>query len=229
VWKGNLPSVPANQQVVQFSTLMAIWDSTEAADGNFYYDDFRWTVYNKDVNRLFTLDFDNHALEINYALDDGNGFVSTGQTFEPNRIYELVITMDIARNRWSARLDDTPLVNDKPMTTHAASLALGDVDAVWSLRDINHPGNNYMVFDDYSIIAYADAVPPTLKNISRLSDGSNLLRLTGQPNREYVLEATANFQTWTPIKTNAPPDGIFEYLDMDAIGRAARFYRAKVR
>ena len=223
VWKANLPTVPVNQQLVQFSTLMAVLDSTTG-----YYDDFRWAVYNKNVDRLFTLDFDNHALEINYALDDGNGFISTGKTFEPNKIYELVITMDVARNRWSARLDDVVLVTEQPMTTQAVSLAIGDVDAVWSIRDAAHPGDNYMAFDNYSIIAYANAVPPTLTNVSHLPDGSHLVRLTGEPNRRYVLEATANLQTWTPIKTNSPPDGVFEHLDMGAIGQPRRFYRAKV-
>lgn len=222
-WRPISQSIPANQQVLKFTTLMAILDST-----NEHYDDFRWSVYNTSNERLFTLDFDNYALQVNYALDDGNGFLSTTKSFAPNQIYELVITMDLTRNRWSARIDDTVLVSDKPITTKSASLAISDVDAVWSIRDQNNPGNNYMAFDSLSLVAYSDAIPPFLQNVSRLADGSNLLRLTGEPNRTYVIEATTDFQTWTPIKTNTPPDGIFEHLDLDAIGKAARFYRGKV-
>jgi hypothetical protein len=223
VWRPNLPAVPANQPLVKFSTLMAILDST-----NERYDDFRWSVYNTAGERLFTLDFDNHGLMVNYALDDGNGFISTGKAFEPNHIYELVISMDLARNRWSARIDDIILVTEQPMTTKFASLAISDVDAVWSIRDAANPGNNYMAFDNYALVAYSNAIPPLLQNVSRLPDGSNLLRLSGEPNRQYVLEASANLQIWTPIKTNSPPDGIFEHLDLDAINQPARFYRAKV-
>lgn len=224
MWKPLPQSVPANQPLVKFSTLMAILDST-----NEHYDDFRWSVYNTSAQRLITLDFDNHALMVNYALDDGNGFVATGQSFEPNRIYELVITMDVARNRWSARIDDTVLVTEQPITTTSASLDIGDVDAVWSIRDGNNPGDNYMAFDNYSIVAYSDAIPPVLQNVTHLADGSNLLRLTGEANRTYVLDVTTDFQTWTPIKTNSPPDGIFEYLDTGAIGQPLRFYRARVQ
>ncbi|MGV3754624.1 MAG: hypothetical protein ACO1QS_04530 [Verrucomicrobiota bacterium] len=226
VWKSGLPSVPVNQPLVQFSTLMAILDSTPE---NGHYDDFRWTVYNASVERLFTLDFDNHALQVNYALDDGGGFVSTGKTFEPNRIYELVVIMDVARNRWSARIDDLVLVTEQPITTRGASLILGDVDAVWAIRDINNPGDNYMVFDNYTIAAYANAIPPTLQSLSRPPDGSQPLRLLGEPNRTYVLEVTSDLQTWTPIHTNTPASGVFEYLDLAAINQPFRFYRVKTQ
>ena len=223
VWQPNITAVPVNQPVVKFSTLMAIGDST-----NDRFDDFRWSVYNTSGQRLFTLDFDNYALQVNYALDDGNGFVSTGKSFEPNKIYELVIIMDLARNKWSARIDDIALVADKPMSTTFASLALGDVDAVWSIRDTANPGNNFMAFDNYMLTAYATAVPPEVHIAERLNDGSNLLRLYGEPNKSYTIEATADFVTWTPISTSTPTEGILEYLDAASAGQNRRFYRAKV-
>lgn len=224
VWKPNLPAVPVNQPLVKFSVLMAVLDSTAE---NGHYDDFRWSVYTASAQRLFTLDFDNYALNVNYALDDGNGFVGTGKSFEPNHIYELVITMDMSRNVWSARIDDTALVTEQPITTIGTPLTLGDIDAVWAIHDANNPGDNFMAFDNYSVEAYANAIPPELQTVSHLSDGSNLLRLQGEPNRTYVIEVTTNFLDWSPIKTNTPPDGIFEYLDTAAIGEPVRFYRAR--
>lgn len=223
VWQPNITAVPGSQPLVKFSTLMAIGDST-----NDHYDDFRWSAYNTSGQRLFTLDFDNYALQVNYALDDANGFVPTGKSFEPGKIYELVIIMDLAHNKWSARIDDIPLVAEKEITTTFASLALGDVDAVWSIRDTANPGNNFMAFDNYILTAYATAVPPEVHIAERLVDGSNLLRLYGEPNKSYTIEATADFQTWTPISTSTPPDGILEYLDTAAAGQSKRFYRAKV-
>ena len=50
---------------------MMIVDSTNAQS-----DDFRWAVYNSEVQRLVTLDFDNETRNINYALDD-NIFLPT--------------------------------------------------------------------------------------------------------------------------------------------------------
>jgi len=223
VWRPIITAVPGNQPLVKFSTLMAIGDST-----NEHFDDFRWSAYNTSGQRLFTLDFDNYALEVNYALDDVNGFVPTGKKFDPNKIYELVIIMDLAHNKWSARIDDIPLVTDKAITTTFASLALGDVDAVWSIRDTANPGNNFMAFDNYQLTAYATAIPPEVHIAERLPDGSNLMRLYGEPNKSYTIEATADFQTWTPISTSTPPEGILEYLDTAAAGQAKRFYRAKV-
>jgi hypothetical protein len=228
VWKSGLPSVPVNQPLVKFSTLIAFMDSTvDPVTGETYRDGFRWSVYNSNGERLFTLEFDNHSLEVSYVSDHDDTFIPTGKTFVNHRIYELVIIMDLARNRWSARIDEIVLVTEQPITTKGASLALGDVDAVWAIRDVDHPGNNYMAFDNYTIAAYANAIPPTLQNLSRQPDGSQLLRLLGEPNRAYVLEVSTNLQTWVPIHTNTPPTGVFEYRDLAAINQPFRFYRVK--
>lgn len=227
VWRPNLPAPPTNQPILKFSVQMAIMDSSTQ---NGRYDDFRWSVYTPDGHRLFSLDFDNQNLVVSYALDDGAGFLGTGRTFQPNTIYQLVITLDLARNRWGARLDTDPLVTEQPITTQpGVTVAVGDFDAVWAIRTPGSPGDNYLAFDNYTVTAHSLNQPPTLQTLARQPDGSALVRLTGEPGRTYVVETTANLKDWAPIKTNTPPDGVFEFLDSGAIHQTARFYRGLVR
>jgi len=83
VWQPiNLVTIPAQTPIVKFYVQMEIVDST-----NGLYDCFRWSAFNTNVDRLFTLDFDNFDLSINYRLDGTNTFVFTGQTFSSNVCY----------------------------------------------------------------------------------------------------------------------------------------------
>src|SRR4029079_16901271 len=61
----NVAPIPTNQSLLRFSVLMQIVDSTST---NGPWDDFRWSVYNTNGVRLFTLDFDNASLMVSYIL-----------------------------------------------------------------------------------------------------------------------------------------------------------------
>jgi hypothetical protein len=207
--------------------MMAIIDST-----NRHYDDFRWSAYNTNGQRLFTVDFDNSTFLVAYALDNTNGFVSTGANFTNSTIYELGINMDFMRNSWEATLNNAPLISPQPITTIGAALNLGDIDAVWAIRTPGAPGNNYMVFDDYRIMAKPDlpmpAPAPRLAAIGHLSQRQFVLRLNGEPNRSYAIEASTNLIAWSALKTNiTASDGTFDFLDTMAAASPRRFYRAR--
>ncbi len=228
VWRPlNLSPGKLRFPMVKFSVTMQIVDST-----NNSYDDFRWSVYNTNGFRLFSLDFDNFAGVISYGLNDTNGFISTGFTFANDGSYDLEINMNFSSNTWSAFLNDTVIVNGKPISTSAANdLSLGDIDAVWALRDPKKPGDNFMVFDDYKITAESElALPVKLETLVHLPHQGFLLRLHGEPGRSYALESSEDFRFWRSIKTNtAPvPDGTFDYLDSRATNQPIRFYRARL-
>jgi subtilisin family serine protease len=138
--------------VLQFSVLMEIVDST-----NFRYDEFEWAAYNRNGDFLFALNFDNSDLNIYSLLNDGTGYKRTGQSFINDSLYFLVITMDFARNRWEATLDGLLIVEDQPVSTMNAPLDLGDISAVWMPSTL--PGDNYMAFDEYEIVALGDQRP----------------------------------------------------------------------
>ena len=227
VWKPiNFNPVAAKHPIVTFSVLMSItgWITTTNQ-----WDNFRWSIYNRQTNRLFSLDFDNYSTEITYLLDGTNDFVSTGYYFDNDATYTLRVTMNFASNRWSATLDGTVLVTNKPITTTGAPLNLGDVDAFWLIYDVNNPSDNYMLFDNYKITAKTLPPPPrpNLHWLGQTGDGQALLRLTGQSGTRFVIDATTNLANWTVLKTNVITDGYFDYVDAGAAGLSRRFYRAR--
>lgn len=227
VWQSLNYSPPPNS-VVTFSVKMLIVDST-----NQFYDDFRWSVYNRGGGRLFTLDFDNSNLEISYGLDGTNSFVSTGRSFTNDVLYTLTLTMNFPSNRWSALLNGSPLVDAKPITTTGATLDLGDIDAVWSIRTQNRPGNNYMLFDDYRVESQIGSSPAAgpfrLQFLGKSVTGPFALRLTGDQSRDYAIEATSDFSQWAILRTNSTAgDGTFDFVDTGASTLARRFYRARL-
>lgn len=225
VWRPMASSSGGSPAQVQFSVLMAVVDST-----NRYYDDFRWSVYNSDSNRLFTVDFDNYTLTVSYALDDSAGFISTGTLYTNNTLYLLTVDMDFANNTWSATLDGRPLISAKPITTTGAARTLGDVDAVWAIREPGHPGNNYMLFDNYTLstIGGGSSSGPRLEAVGRLPDGSFVLHVIGQPTRSYTVEASDDFVSWHAIKTAfTGSDGTADLVDAAAAPFEQRFYRVR--
>jgi hypothetical protein len=215
-------SLSSNTPVVKFSVMMQIVDSA-----NGQYDDFRWSIYNTNDSRLFTLDFDNSALSISYALDDDKGFIATGRSFDNQGFYELAITMNPSRNLWSATLNDVPIVTSQRITTTGAPLNIGDIDAVWAIRRPGLAGNNYMIFDNYRVeVEGGVSLPPRIELVGFQTNRQPTLRVFGEPGLNYVIETTTDFLQWQPLKVlTAPAGGIFDYSDA-AAPQSYRFYRA---
>jgi len=213
----NFSPLAAGLPLVRFTTLMSIEDST-----NGEYDYFQWSVYNIAGDRLFTLDFDNFSTNISYALDNPGTYVNTGVKFAPGATYTLTIIMNFASNRWSATLNSALLATNLPMTTTGKPLTLGDVDAVWELRATNAPGDNFMLFDNYTITAD----PARLTVLSR-AGGQTFLRLTGPNGYRFAIDGSTNLVNWTALRTNSISVGSFDYTDTSSSALNRRFYRAR--
>src|SRR5438477_8127573 len=119
VWRPlNFDPLATALPIVTFSVTMSIYDSFAVTNR----DCFRWSIYNTNNGgeRLFTLDFDNAATEINYELDDEQ-FVFTDALFmnggPGGDSYDLVVVMNFADNLWSAWLNDDQIVDRQQMTT----------------------------------------------------------------------------------------------------------------
>jgi hypothetical protein len=219
-----LAPIATNQTLVTFAVLMQIVDST-----NNEFDDFRWSVYNTNEARLFTIDFDNASHDISYGLDDNKGFVRTGSAFDTDGFYELVIQMNFARNLWSASLNGSVIVNSKPITTRGAALNLADIDAVWSIHKPAAPGNNYMIFDDYIVTAEGTAsIPPVLEQLGFSSNRMFQLRIYGEQGLNYLIDASSDLRQWQTIREfTAPAGGIFDFVDPGSSRSTSRFYRTR--
>lgn len=231
----NINPVAAGFPLVKFSVLLNIADSS-----NGQYDIFRWSVYNLQLNRLFSIDFDNDYLDVSYRLDGTNKTVFTNLPITNNSNYLLQVTMDFAANRWSATLNSAFIATNQPLTTVNAPLTLADIDAVWLVNQIsvtnapgqvtyvNAPGDNYMLFDNYQITAESGAAPAAqLRFLGRTAEGWGLLRVNGTDGSRWAVEATTNFANWTALRTNQISGGSFDVVDTTADEFSRRFYRAR--
>ena len=229
VWRPlNFDPLATALPIVTFSVTMSIYDSFAVTNR----DCFRWSIYNTNNGgeRLFTLDFDNTTTEINYELDDEH-FVFTDALFENGDQnggdYDLVVTMNFADNLWSAWLNDEQIVDRKKMTTKGLALNLGDIDAVWVNATLGKPGDNFMAFDNYTVTA--EPYPFWLDTIGRLNNGTFLLRLTGEPGRQYDIEVSEDLNDWSLLDPQTvSPDGTVIVDDPTASGYKQSFYRAKL-
>src|SRR5687767_4552759 len=50
-------------------------------------------------------------------------------------------------------------------------------------------------------------------------------RRSAGPGPRYVVEASTNLVRWTPLATNAAPNGPFNFIDADSVLYPRRFYR----
>ncbi len=224
IWRPiNFAPVSSTSGVVRFSVLMAFSDST-----NGHRDDFRWSVYNTNGVRLLTIDFDNQTKQISFALDAG-GFIPTGLKFETERVYELVIYLNFGGNLWAATLNGEVLANAELITTTGAALNLGDIDAVWSISNPGAAGDNFMVFDEYTIaLKNTGRIPPTLRALG-LKNGEFHFRFFGEPGVKYAIDVSDNFDGWFQLgEYVAPQNGIFDFQDDAALQFPRGFYRARV-
>lgn len=213
--------------LITFKVSFQVFDSTTNAP---FFDDFRWSAYNTREERLFTIDFDNDAQQINYALDDGKGFKPTGWGFTAGEPYDLTVTLNFARNLWTADINGAVIVNAQPISTRGSKLDLNEIDAVWAIRTPGKAGDNFMVFDDYRLTALPiDEIPPTLEFVGQLTTGATIIRVLGEPGVLYSLERTADFTSWIAVATGraTAPDGFVEIHDTTALRGEYRFYRAR--
>lgn len=223
IWRPLGVKAPAvGESILRFSVLMQIEDST-----NGEYDDFRWSAYNTASQRLFSIDFDNSRGEINYALDDGN-FLSSGFTFENEAIYWLDVYMNFARNNWTALMNGAVVIDSQPITTLNALLDLSDVDAVWAIRKKGSPGDNFLLFDEYSITAEPGVtIAPQIEILGLNQAGEFELILHGERGLKYSVDVSEDLRTWTSLGTNRLDNGFWQLTDTSAPSYSASFYRAR--
>jgi len=228
VWRPiNFSPVAADLPLVQFSTLMSIVGST-----NGEADIFQWQVFNHQTQPLIVIDFDVSATNmgnVGYFLD-GTQYVDTGVKFGLGATYMLTVTMNFASNRWSARLNSALLATNQPITTTGKQLTLGDVDAVWEVYNTNAPGDNFMVFDDYTITAEALPPPPPPRPslfAPRYGRSFNL-KFPTQTNFVYTLEFLDPGQAWNwTALTNVIGNGQISVVRDYSATNAARYYRVR--
>lgn len=218
-----LPDPDPARPVWRFSTLMQVVDST-----NGEYDDFRWSAYNKDGGRLFTVSFDNATTDIRFALDSDEAFTASGFTFSNDAIYWLDVLMNFGRNNWTAMLNGFVVVDSRPLTTGDLALNLGDFGPVWTLTRQGNAGDNFLLFDEYEVrVEPGLTIPPTLELLGLNAAREFELYLHGERGLDYSIDVSSDLRTWTSLGTNHLADGFLYFVDTTASGFPASFYRAR--
>ena len=234
----NFAPLTAKLPLVKFTVQMQIVDSTFEND---QYDNFRWSIYNTAGHRLFSIDFDNYDYNTNgskyvsYKLEDPAPLADPGVRFTNDATYTLTVTMNFLSNRWSATLNSALIATNQPIAVTNTLLNIGDIDAVWLIYNPPTPGDNYMVFDNYTITADAIALPPPpapptsrVQFLSRTLEGWSLLRVFSTNDSRWALDSTTNFSQWTALQTNTVSSGSFDVVDTTSAGAMRRFYRARL-
>ncbi len=135
--------------------------------------------------------------------------------------------MNFARNRWTARIQGALMVDNQPMTTRGLQLDFGDADAVWLVYNSAHPGDNFMVFDNYKITAESQTyLAPSIESVG-IGGGKYVLKIHGEPQVKYAIDASPDLKTWVPALTNSSVSGTVDYIDSTSVTNR-RYYRARV-
>ena len=205
-------------KAIRFSVIMMIADSEDNQR-----DEFRWSIYNSETKRLASVDFDNHTQTINYELDDGEGFRDTGFSFERDTAYDLTIDIDFSGNNWDAKIGDVYITENQPLTTNNAKLELGDISAVWVLREIGKPGENFMVFDDYKIEKKPITNPPN--NGLSIEMVNDLPVMTFEAGK-YLLQSSLDLKSWEDLSIIEDES---KFTDTDYTKKKSqRYYRLRL-
>jgi PKD repeat protein len=166
--------VSASVGVVEFSVDLWIQDSTSNN-----YDNFRFEVWNRNEEYLGCIEFDNERLSV--FRGDGSDLINTGIEFQNGVPYTLSASIDLAKETWSAYLDDQILFADQPITQTQRVVDLGSIDVVWQIRQQGNPGDNFMGFDNYRI-ATSKLVPVITSSGQKQAAAGEVF--------EYQIEAT---------------------------------------
>jgi hypothetical protein len=223
IWKS---AVITNASTVTFSARLEVVDSTTT-----FYDQFVFQAYNPNADWLWALNFDNRYFPGRIYFASGtNDWVYQGTNFNTGQAYNLVVTMDLANNRWSATLDGTVLVSPTNMVDPGVALNFDSVDLIWDgtydYFNSGSYGNNYLVVDNYLVSSVP--TPPALAVLTALPAGPLTLRLTGPNGYKFAILGSTNLQSgaWTALATNVVSGGSFDFTDPGAATLNTRFYRA---
>jgi hypothetical protein len=227
--------IESGSPVIEFSASVAIIDSDETR----FYDSFHISVFSSTDDLLGSVVFDNTEENLGIWRSDGIDFFDTGVVFEHSILYQLRIRIDYAGNTWTATLDDTALFTDAPFTKAKAQRDLGDFSVEWEISDIANPGDNWILFDDWTVVARSisdpdnvPAQPFAATRLSRRPNGNIVLRWQAEPNRQYQVEDSPNLTDWNTslpdsLITTGNNDVTATFIDQTSRRAKLRYYRVR--
>ncbi len=142
--------VASGAPIVEIDTLIGIEDST-----NNRRDDFFISIYNSDGNRLASIRFDNQdpdAVNSQFGIwrENGTNQFDTLVDFIPSELFNLVATINLESNTWSADIGGIPLFTDQQFTNTNNPVNFGFLAFEWDLSAIGTfgYGDNFLLVAD---------------------------------------------------------------------------------
>ena len=221
--------------IIEFSASIAMFDSEETE----FYDSFHISVFNTNDDHLAGVVFDNTEENLGIWRADGLDFFDTGVTFEYAKLYALSIRIDYEANTWTATLDDTSLFTDAPFSSSDSERDLGDFSAEWEISDVANPGDNWMLFDDWTVKAVAledsgnpSGQPLVVTRMTRRPSGNIVLRWAAEAGTQYQVETSSNFNDWNSnlpnsLVTTGSSETEGSFVDRTAKSAPLRYYRVR--
>lgn len=145
--------IASDKPVVEIDTLIGIEDST-----NDRRDDFYFSIYNADGDRLASIRFDNESPDTPnsqfgiWRVSNTNQF-DTLFDFTLGELFNLVATVDLEKNVWSASIDEIPIFENAQFSNMDAPLDFGFLAFEWELASLipYNYGDNFLLVADLSI------------------------------------------------------------------------------
>lgn len=194
---------------------------------------YGWNVDNTAFSR-----YRNSANSYDLRYDTFNhlqkpGGATTWEIAIPNGTYQVRIASGDATatdSSFQMDVEGVLIVSGVPVSAARWVEGIGIVtvaDGRLTVGNATGASNNKICFIE--ITSLAPPLPPTLLAPQVLSDGTIRLLLQGSDGINYVVEASTNLSTWTPVFTNAPVGNLFDFVDPDATNHPFRFYRGRAQ
>ncbi len=126
--------------------------------------------------------------------------------------------MDFEANAWSCWIDEILVIENELLFEEGVAQSLGDVSAIWAVKDSSDPGDNFMVFDNYEILKINTlAEEPVLQvNIVRRESGALLLKANASIESQWIIQGSDDLEKWNFLTDVAlTPDGSEWLLNQD--------------
>ena len=134
-----------------------------------------------------------------------------------------VVAVSLTPMTYQWRCNGTNIPGAIGATYTRLNVQLGDAGN-YRVRISNASGSTYSS-NALLTVTTRTTTPLQFVSASMASDGFRC-QLSGPAGSNYVILVSTNLRDWTPIATNAAPNGTLEFLDPGATARDRRFYRA---
>lgn len=219
---------------IQINTLIGIENST-----NGRRDDFYISIYNAAGNRLASIRFDNQdpfALNTQFGIwrEDGLNQFDTLLDFISGELFDLLVTIDIAANTWSAEIGGIPLFVNAPFTATTNTKNFGLLAYEWRVSGATTAefGDNFFLVADASVRSIPNGATPFVSTISRDSSGNHVISWQADAGNDYQIQRSPDLVNWFDDLPSSSFPGFtssqqISYVDTTSSKPLMRFYRVR--